>query len=259
MLREIINKPIYIGCIYLLCIPIFASIYYFYPEFWVNPLTAVESLYFSTVTITTLGYGDITPKTEVARILAATESIIGIVTIGFFLNAVAQSAALRREFRQKTIAKEHLVAQYREWREDIVRACLRAKDPNRAVQSDLEAELVNFQKFRKFFLENNRVQWYKVLNGMQNNPHVVEEIYFLSELFSQQITIALGKIATENKDSLMILTRVSQKPRLLQSLDMYKSDPVKYLGSHLLETLAMCDTVSGKMEEDFIEKAIIEL
>ena len=94
---------------------------------------------------------------------------------------------------------------------------------------------------------------------MQSDGKVVEEIYFLSELFSQQISIALGKIETENKESLMILTRVAQKPRLLQSLDIYTTDPVKYLGNHLLETLAMWSTVSGEMEEDFIEKAILEL
>ena len=89
MLREIINRPLYVGGLYFLLIPTFAAIYYFSPDFWECPLTIVESVYFSTVTITTLGYGDITPQTEMARILTATESIIGIVTIGFFLNAVA--------------------------------------------------------------------------------------------------------------------------------------------------------------------------
>jgi len=46
--------------------------------------------YFSAVTITTLGYGDIVPITNTARILVALESIIGLVLIGLFLNSLAR-------------------------------------------------------------------------------------------------------------------------------------------------------------------------
>jgi Ion channel len=47
-------------------------------------------LYFSTVTITTLGFGDIVPISNVARILISLEAIIGVITIGLFLNALAK-------------------------------------------------------------------------------------------------------------------------------------------------------------------------
>ena len=46
--------------------------------------------YFSVVTITTLGYGDIVPITNMARIIVATESILGIVLIGLFLNSLSK-------------------------------------------------------------------------------------------------------------------------------------------------------------------------
>lgn len=46
--------------------------------------------YFSAVTITTLGYGDIVPITNVARITVAIQSIFGIVLIGLFLNSLAR-------------------------------------------------------------------------------------------------------------------------------------------------------------------------
>lgn len=45
-------------------------------------------LYFSTVTITTLGYGDIVPLTDRARLLTALESILGVVLAGLFINNV---------------------------------------------------------------------------------------------------------------------------------------------------------------------------
>ena len=52
--------------------------------------TYFRMLYFSTVTITTLGYGDILPISNLARIMVSIESIVGIVVIGLFLNAVGR-------------------------------------------------------------------------------------------------------------------------------------------------------------------------
>lgn len=48
-------------------------------------------MYFSTVTITTLGYGDIVPVTSLARFFVFLESIIGIILIGLFINSVKQN------------------------------------------------------------------------------------------------------------------------------------------------------------------------
>jgi hypothetical protein len=47
-----------------------------------------RALYFSVVTITTLGFGDIVPITDRARLSVALEAFLGIVTIGLFVNAV---------------------------------------------------------------------------------------------------------------------------------------------------------------------------
>lgn len=48
--------------------------------------------YFSAVTITTLGYGDIVPISDHARMLVATESILGIILIGLFFNALTRQS-----------------------------------------------------------------------------------------------------------------------------------------------------------------------
>jgi len=45
-------------------------------------------LYLSAITITTVGYGDILPITTLARALVASEAILGIIIIGFFLNSL---------------------------------------------------------------------------------------------------------------------------------------------------------------------------
>ena len=54
------------------------------PEDW------PRMVYFSAVTITTLGYGDIVPATTWARNAVALESVLGILTIGLFLNSLAR-------------------------------------------------------------------------------------------------------------------------------------------------------------------------
>jgi hypothetical protein len=46
--------------------------------------------YFSAITITTLGFGDITPVSSWARLLVGSEAVSGVVLIGLFLNAIAK-------------------------------------------------------------------------------------------------------------------------------------------------------------------------
>lgn len=50
-------------------------------------------LYFSAVTVTTVGYGDILPLTTRSRIFVTCEAVLGIVLIGLFLNAIANDRA----------------------------------------------------------------------------------------------------------------------------------------------------------------------
>lgn len=49
----------------------------------------LRMLYFSVVTITTLGFGDIVPISTISRIAVTTEAVLGIVLIGLFLNSLA--------------------------------------------------------------------------------------------------------------------------------------------------------------------------
>ena len=47
-----------------------------------------RSLYLSAMTITTVGYGDIVPVTDAARVWVAVEAIYGIVFAGLFVGSV---------------------------------------------------------------------------------------------------------------------------------------------------------------------------
>jgi len=66
---------------------IFIYAYAFHASNWMGGknLDWVDSFYFSVVTFTTLGYGDITPSTEFLKILCASEAILGAFTIGLIV------------------------------------------------------------------------------------------------------------------------------------------------------------------------------
>lgn len=258
-LKRFLSRPLIIGSLYLVLIPVFGIIYYFFPSFWKDPLTFIQSLYFSIVTITTLGYGDISPQTELARIIVAIEALFGVVTIGSFLNAVARRGEEERELRRKNVIKSHLLVQYKEWREDLLSVCLCGAADGYGFDYGLEIELANFRRFREYFSGENNQRWYDVLNGLQSNEQFLEDIFVVSDLFSQQINHALGAIQAEDAESIAILTRVAQRPCLLKRLDVYSADPVKYIGSYLYEIMAMWSTTRGYLDEDFIESAIRKL
>jgi len=79
-------------CVYLLAGIFFSYLFWtigeFDPPFFVQTSTpnGVDYVYFSFVTIATLGYGDLTPHGDLGRMLAATEAIIGQL---YLVSAVA--------------------------------------------------------------------------------------------------------------------------------------------------------------------------
>jgi hypothetical protein len=71
-------------CVYLLLALFFASVNQVLAAFYASylhgasaPPTASDLLYFSVITLTTVGYGDITPATEVARAVSVLEALTG--------------------------------------------------------------------------------------------------------------------------------------------------------------------------------------
>ena len=99
--------PGYYGHWYLLSIPIFAAIYWM-PFFVLHIEESrvdeyFQFLYFSAVTITTLGYGDITPTNLPAMLLTGVHSVIGVGLIGLFLNSLSHqhSEEIGQEERKK--------------------------------------------------------------------------------------------------------------------------------------------------------------
>jgi hypothetical protein len=59
--------------------------------------TAFSPLYYSFVTLTTLGYGDVVPASPQAQVVAVIEVIVGYVALGGLLSIFATKMARRAE------------------------------------------------------------------------------------------------------------------------------------------------------------------
>lgn len=72
---------------------------------FVEKLTWLDAYYFSVITLTTVGYGDITPQTALGKIFTTFYVLMGIGIIGLFANLLIRRAAInsnkRRAKRQK--------------------------------------------------------------------------------------------------------------------------------------------------------------
>ena len=87
-----VRPIVWIG-LYVIVTPIFALIYWLLPEgqFRIpdeNPMDYGSCLYYSIVTITTLGFGDYTPTHGWSQAVTACEVMCGLIVLGLFLNAV---------------------------------------------------------------------------------------------------------------------------------------------------------------------------
>lgn len=70
------------------------TVFYSIVEDW----SLLDSLYFSVVTLTTIGYGDFTPQTTLGKIFTISYIFLGLGLIATFVRTVAERAARNRQF-----------------------------------------------------------------------------------------------------------------------------------------------------------------
>ncbi len=66
----------------------------------VEGLSWLDSLYFCTITLTTIGYGDIVPHTAPGKLFTIFYVLVGIGIIATFANLLLQNAGARRELKR---------------------------------------------------------------------------------------------------------------------------------------------------------------
>jgi|SRR5208282_6878570 len=66
----------------------------------VQHLSWVNAFYFCTMTLTTVGYGDIVPTSDAAKIFDMFYVLVGIGIIATFANILVKNAMLRRQIKE---------------------------------------------------------------------------------------------------------------------------------------------------------------
>lgn len=96
-IRRSLRDPEFRGLFVLVVVTLAAgTLFYWEIEDW----TLLDAFYFSSITLTTVGYGDIAPATDVGKLFTVFYVFTGIGLIVAFVNAVAKSVAQQREERR---------------------------------------------------------------------------------------------------------------------------------------------------------------
>lgn len=65
----------------------------------------LDALYFSFITLTTVGFGDYAPQTEAGKIFTIIYIIIGIGIILTFINTIYNHFSLKKDMKKKNVKK----------------------------------------------------------------------------------------------------------------------------------------------------------
>ena len=65
-------------------------------------ISFAESLYFSVITMATVGYGDVTPLSDVARLVVAGQVVVGILLLLFGFSEILAFARGAQSVRHRT-------------------------------------------------------------------------------------------------------------------------------------------------------------
>lgn len=105
--KQSINDALKFKWVLLAAISVIATGTVFYHYFM--PLKWLDAIYFSVITITTVGYGDIHPTNDITKIFTIFYVLIGVGIIASSLNIIVKISAqkrLKKITRRKTLAKK---------------------------------------------------------------------------------------------------------------------------------------------------------
>ncbi|MBI1257739.1 MAG: two pore domain potassium channel family protein [Chloroflexi bacterium] len=96
---SLLRDPETRGVIFLVIIVLISGmVFYHAVEGW----TWLDSLYFSVITLTTVGYGDLTPKTDAGKMFTMIYIFIGLGILAGFITLLAQRQQERgRQLRER--------------------------------------------------------------------------------------------------------------------------------------------------------------
>ena len=121
-MRRWTTRPRSWAIAYFISIFVFAALYFLLPPTTFNRrLSAIDAVYFSVITITTVGFGDIAARSDTGKVLVSLQASSGVVIVGLFLAALWREMTDRLEQSSAaqllaTQRKVHLTTFFAYWR-----------------------------------------------------------------------------------------------------------------------------------------------
>ncbi len=251
-------SPGVIGLIYVVSIPLFAGVYYLTPGQWREPLTVVDSFYLSSITITTLGYGDITPIGDAAKILVSIQAVFGVTLIGLFLLSLSRYLQDRTSAQSRNADRVNMRSQYRQFREDYISHVLETINYTFEKRIVLSRKLLNPEEFKRYFGGHSE-GWYEYVNELQTNERARTEARFLLLDLERNLASFVLRSSTSDAKAIEYLSNFRNFLHRLQRLNLESSDELKGFARQMYGVVAQFDLMKGYTEHDellqFIDKA----
>lgn len=96
--RGLLKDPETRGVVYLVGLLLLGGMFFYHSvEGW----SWLDSLYFSVITLATVGYGDFSPKTDAGKIFTMIYIVIGLGVLAGFISLVAQKQNEQRRGRRE--------------------------------------------------------------------------------------------------------------------------------------------------------------
>jgi voltage-gated potassium channel len=77
------------------------------PANFTQPLTRIDGLYFAVTVFSTVGFGDIAPASEVARVLVTIQILVDLLLVGIIVKVLVGAAQMRRQDLGRSTGDEH--------------------------------------------------------------------------------------------------------------------------------------------------------
>ncbi|HDY90322.1 MAG TPA: hypothetical protein ENH82_19655 [bacterium] len=158
--------------------------------------------------------------------------------------------------RKRKILKNNLAKQYQHFREDTVAILLCASG---SYNYELQQRLCDYQEFKRYFNENNKSEWYAVLNGLQGNKGHLNDLLVEIELLANEIHYILNNIDIDDDKVHSFLKNLSTHLYRLKNTSVYTDENVRPLGNFVWEIFAQWSLIDGQRKEDIVQKMIDQI
>jgi len=212
--------------------------------------TFFDSIYFSFITITTLGYGDMLPDSKITKFYVILESIFGVFVLGFFLIYVSSEVANKKERKRIETQKLSFKEQYKIWFENTIDALWYLCNENLSYEE--RSQLSDNKKVRDYFKKNKEQQWNIVADNLIDDSYHRKEILHELEFLQRNIETLIMHVPIDNIAALNRLNNYIHLLYKMRKLDLNDYEERKVFIRRLWQLITLWDVVSASYEKDYL-------